>query len=60
VDELAVDDVGQPAFQAAHGFFMAFTGAALAQVVVAASTVAADLTDRHDVQAIVQLAVSCP
>jgi hypothetical protein len=31
VDELAVDDVGQPAFQAAHGFFMAFTGAALAQ-----------------------------
>jgi hypothetical protein len=39
---------------------MASTGAALAQVVVAASTVAADLTDRHHVQAVVQLAVSCP
>jgi transposase InsO family protein len=56
--ELAVDHVGQAAFQAAQRFVVALPSLAFAQVVGAALGEAACLGDRHDVQRVVERAVA--
>lgn len=43
VEELAVDGVGESAFQASHGFLMPFAGGAFALIVGASVSVVADL-----------------
>ena len=58
VDELPVDDVGQSAFQTAQRFLVALAGRPFASVVGACSGVAGELSDRHDVQGVVELTVS--
>ena len=57
-EQLAVDDVGQPSFQAAQGFFVALPAGSFALVVGPAGSVVADLGDGHGVQAAVELPVS--
>jgi len=49
-DHLAVDDVGQPPFDAAQRFHAGLAGGELAAVVGAAFGVVAELDDGHDVQ----------
>src|SRR6476469_8115388 len=56
-DELAVDDVGEPAFEAAQGLHGGLAGGALASVVGAALGVVAELDDRGDVQDVVHPSV---
>jgi hypothetical protein len=55
----AVYDVGEAAFQAPHGFFVALPGGSFALVVAAARAVVPDLGECHDVQGVVELAVTC-
>src|SRR5215813_1698553 len=59
-DHLVVDDVGQAAFEGAHGFPGCFAGGDFAVVVGAAFGGVAELDDGHDVQRAVDLAVACP
>jgi hypothetical protein len=54
---MAVDDVAEPAFQAAQGFFVALTLGASALVVGPSCGLVADLGNRHDVPGGVQLTV---
>src|SRR5947209_9270405 len=58
--QLAVDQVGEPAFEAAHGFFVALAFGSFALVVVTPGALAADLAERHGVQGGVELAVPGP
>ena len=58
VDHGAVDDVGQSAFEAPQGFFVALAGSTFALVVSLARWFAADLSDGHDVQRVVELAIA--
>jgi hypothetical protein len=55
----AVNSVGELSFQAAQGFPVAFPGCAFALVMGPTGGVVADLGDGHDVQAGIELAVSC-
>ncbi len=50
-DELPVDDVGEPPFQAAHRFFVALARGSFPLVVGPARRVVSDLGHGHDVQA---------
>jgi hypothetical protein len=60
VGHLAVDDVGQPPFEAPHRFHGGFAGGEPAPVVGAAFGAGAQRDDGHDVQDPVDPAVSCP
>jgi hypothetical protein len=57
-DQLSVHDVGQAAFQAAHGFVVIFAFGSFPQVVAPAGGVVADLGDGHDVEAEIELAIA--
>ena len=57
-DQLSVHDVGQAAFQAAHGFVVIFAFGSFPQVVGPAGGIVADLGDGHDVQAEIELAIA--
>ena len=48
--QLAVEDIGEPAFEAAQGFHRCLAGGEFASVVGASLGVVADLDDGHDVQ----------
>jgi len=60
VDQMPVDAVGQPPFQAAKGTLLAFAGGDLLRVVGAAAGVVAFVGQRDDVQGVVELAVPGP
>jgi hypothetical protein len=57
-DQLSVHDVGQAAFQAAHGFVVIFAFGSFPQVIGPAGGVVADLGEGHDVQAEIELAIA--
>jgi hypothetical protein len=57
-DQLSVHDVGQAAFQAAHGFVVIFAFGSFPQVVGPAGGIVADLGDGHDVEAEIELAIA--
>lgn len=56
--ELSVDDVGEPRFQAPQRFFVALACGSFAAVVGAPGRVVSDLGDRHDVQCVIELPVA--
>jgi hypothetical protein len=58
VEHLPVDDVGQPAFQTPHCFHIGFAAGHLAVEVGASLGGVAQLHGRHDVQHLVDLAVT--
>ena len=58
VDEMPVDGVGQSAFQAAQGAFVAFARGEFSAVVSPASLVVALLGKRGDVQRVIESAVA--
>jgi hypothetical protein len=57
-EELAVDGVADASFQGAEGFFAGLAFGLFAFVVGAAGGVVADLSDRREVQGVVELAVA--
>lgn len=56
--ETAVDGIGQAPFQTSQRFSMAFAGGAFALVIGPAGSVVAELSNGHDMQAMVELAIS--
>jgi hypothetical protein len=59
VAELSVDDVGQPPFEASHRFLVALAVGSLPQVIGSARGVLPDLGEGHDVEAEVELTITC-
>ena len=57
-DQLSVHEVGQAAFQAAHGFVVIFAFGSFPQVIGPAGGIVADLGEGHDVQAEIELAIA--
>src|ERR1700741_3333011 len=57
-DQLSVHDVGQAAFQAAHGFVATLAVGSFPQVVGPSGGIVADLGEGHDVQAEGELAIA--
>jgi hypothetical protein len=60
VEQLAINNIGEPSLEAAERFFLGVAFGPLAEIIRAAGGVPARLAGRHDMQRIVELPITSP